>query len=323
MKAMVYTAPLTLEMLDVAEPEVGSDEVVVAVRVAGICGSELEGIRSRSPFRTPPLIMGHEFAGVRTDTGQCVIVNPLVSCRACDACRAGQENLCATRALLGVHRPGGFAERVAVPGSNLHAMPDDMTWHQAAIVEPLANAVHAWRLVAERVPARVGIVGAGAIGLALLRVARWRGALQVDVADLAPDRRAVAAANGAEHVAEELGGEYDVVFDAVGAPATRRSALSCLRAGGASVWLGLHSDAPGFDALDLTRRELLVTGSFGYSDADFRQAIHLAADTVTSWVVSFGLEEAVHIFTELMDGRTDVMKAVLVPQFPTDASGPS
>jgi threonine dehydrogenase-like Zn-dependent dehydrogenase len=114
-KALVFTGPSVLEVMDVAEPQPVDGEVVVEVAAAGICGSELHGVKTPG-FRTPPLVMGHEFAGVTTD-GRRVAVNPLVSCGECDLCRLGYVELCRKRALLGVHRPGGFAERAAVPAS--------------------------------------------------------------------------------------------------------------------------------------------------------------------------------------------------------------
>lgn len=313
MKALMYTAPLELRVVDVEEPVPAAGEVALRVRSVGICGSELEGIRSRSPFRVPPLVMGHEFGGERTDTGQRVVVNPIVACRSCDLCLRGQANVCRNRAVVGIHRAGGFAELVTVPEATLHAIPDAMSWEQAALVEPIANAVHAWQLVADRAPARVGILGAGTIGLVSLLVARWRGALQVDVADLAAERLDVAKAMGADTVGEALEGEYDVVFDAVGAAATRAASMERLRPGGAAVWLGLHSQEPAFAALDFIRSEQTVFGSFAYTDADFRQAIALAARTDPFWVTSFPLTEGDRVFVELMNGRTDVIKAQLQP----------
>src|SRR4051812_45961908 len=102
MRAMVYSAPLTLEMQDVPEPEPGPGEVVVEVAAAGICGSELEGVASRSPFRVPPLVMGHELAGRRLDDGTPVAVNPLIACGRCDLCLRGARNVCRSRTLVGI-----------------------------------------------------------------------------------------------------------------------------------------------------------------------------------------------------------------------------
>ncbi len=312
MRAMVYTAPLELQILDVPEPAAADGEALLRVRTAGICGSELEGIRSRSPFRVPPLVMGHEFGAERVDTGAGVVVNPLVSCGTCDLCLLGTGNLCRTRAIVGVQRPGAFAELVAVPERNIHEKPAAMSWEQAALVEPLANAVHAWRLVAERAPGRVGIIGAGTIGLVMLLIAQWRGALDIDVADLSPGRLEHAKRMGATNVGPELTGEYDVVFDAVGAAPTRKASVELVRPGGAAVWIGLHSEDPGFGGLGLIRTEKAVFGSFAYTDHDFRQALRLAETTDASWVTSYPLEDGVEIFTELMNGRTDIIKAQLV-----------
>lgn len=312
MKAMVYTAPLELQILDVPEPVPAAGEALLRVRSAGICGSELEGIRSKSPFRVPPLVMGHEFGAERVDNGDGVVVNPIVACSRCDLCLRGHANLCRFRSVVGIHRAGGFAELVAVPECNIYAKPNHMSWEQAALVEPLANAVHAWRLVADRAPARVGILGAGTIGLVMLLIAGARGALDVDVADLSPDRLAVATRLGASSVDKELTGEYDVVFDAVGAASTRRASVELLRPGGAAVWLGLHSEDPGFGGLGLVRMEKAVLGSFAYTDQDFRQALRMAETVDASWVTSFPLEFGVQVFTELMQGRTDIIKAQLI-----------
>ncbi|HTZ94120.1 MAG TPA: alcohol dehydrogenase catalytic domain-containing protein [Streptosporangiaceae bacterium] len=142
MRALVFTAPSEVQLLDVPEPAAGPDDCVVEVRSVGICGSELHGVRDPG-FRVPPLIMGHEFAGV-ADSGDAVIVNPVVSCRNCDLCRRETRQLCRERAIVGIARSGAFAERAAVPRSALRAMPASMDWDTAAMAEPAASAVHAW-----------------------------------------------------------------------------------------------------------------------------------------------------------------------------------
>src|SRR5690242_10800646 len=249
MKALVFTAPGVVELRDVPEPAVGPGEVLVHVAVAGICGSELHGVRNPG-FRVPPLIMGHEFAGT-TDDGRRVVVNPIVSCGGCDLCGRGLPQVCRRRCIVGVHRPGAFAERVAVPASAVHPLPDAVGWEAGGVAEPAANAVHAWTLAGRPAGARIGVIGAGAIGLVCLLVAAGGGAASVDVADLSADRRAGALRLGAAAAGTELAGEYDVVFDAVGTAGTRRQSLARLRPGGAAVWLGLLDDAPGFAATDL------------------------------------------------------------------------
>jgi threonine dehydrogenase-like Zn-dependent dehydrogenase len=311
MRALVFTGPGAVEMREVDEPAVGPGEVLVHVVASGICGSELHGVRTPG-FRVPPLVMGHEFAG-RTEDGRKVIVNPILSCGECDVCALGLRNVCRRREIVGVHRPGGFAERVAVPAAAVSELPEGLSWTAAGVVEPVANAVHAWSLAGTPAGARVGVIGAGAIGLACLQVARSGGAGAVEVADRSGERRAVAERLGADAAVSELGGEYDVIFDAVGAAVTHQRSLALLRPGGVAVWLGLAEAVSGFDAAELVRGEKRVLGSFAYSGGDFATAADLVGGWDLSWVETFPLSEGARIFTSLMNGGAIPVKALLAP----------
>ena len=161
-KALVFTAPGQVELLDVPEPDPAPGEVLVEVRAAGICGSELHGARHPG-FRQPPLIMGHEFAGIGAG-GEAVVVNPILSCGRCAECRRGLRHVCREREIIGVHRAGGFAERVAVPASALRPLPAGLPWEAAALIEPAANAVHAWNQALAGPWAPAGPWGPGAEG---------------------------------------------------------------------------------------------------------------------------------------------------------------
>ena len=141
---MVFTGTGVVEMLEVDAVEPGEGEVLLKVEAAGICGSELHGILHPG-FREPPLVMGHEFAGTTPD-GRRVTVNPIVSCGTCDLCVMGEDQLCRTRSIVGIHRPGAFAEHVVVAQRYLHDLPDSLSWQQGALIEPLANAWHTWGL---------------------------------------------------------------------------------------------------------------------------------------------------------------------------------
>lgn len=310
MRALVYTRSSTVEVLDVEDVEVKDGEVIVEVEACGICGSELHGI-SQPGFRQPPLVMGHEFVGTTQD-GRRVVVNPVVSCGSCDLCVADRQQLCRTRQIVGVHRAGAFAERVAVPARLLHDLPDSLTFEQGALIEPLANALHAWRLAGATGNQRIGVIGAGTIGLVCQLLAQHHGS-PVAIADLSEQRLQVASRLGADSIGGSLDGEFDVVFDAVGVPATRRLAVDHLRPGGVTVWLGLMSADSGMDAQALIRQERVVRGSFAYSDQDFRDAVELAPKIDLSWSTSYRLDEGATIFEELMNGRADVVKALLRP----------
>lgn len=311
MRALVFTGPGAVELRDVPEPEPAEGEVIVHVRSAGICGSELHGVKHPG-FRVPPLIMGHEFAGV-SDSGDPVIVNPVLSCGECDLCRGGRRQLCRHRALLGVHRAGGFADRVAVPGRALRPLPEALTWDSGALVEPAANAVHAWRLSGAAEGANVAVLGCGAIGLLCLLISLAEGAASVTVTDLSPDRLALAQALGATATSLHKGDEYDVIFDAVGSAATRAQSMRHQRPGGVSVWLGLAEPAASFDGNSLVREEKRVTGSFAYTDAEFDRAADLVRTWDLSWVTGYPLGSGAEIFTSLMNGASHPVKAVLRP----------
>ena len=312
----MYTAPLELQILEVEEPTPSEGEVLVEVKAVGICGSELEGFANQSPFRVPPLIMGHEFTGTRLDNGSSVVVNPVVSCHKCDLCLRGLLNICRNRRILGIQRPGGFAERVAVPEANCYMLPADVSLVTAAIVEPLANAVHAFRLAQlyDPSPYSVGIIGAGALGFLTASVASERGTSRVVISDLSPERRALAEQSGASLICESLEGEFDVVFDAVGSASTRRASLELLRPGGTAVWIGLHGSDPGIDGLSLIRNESRILGTFCYQDQDYREAISRAAKLTNGWITTHPLEDGVGVFQRLAAGDVSSVKTMLLPE---------
>lgn len=309
MRALVFTGPGAIELQDLPTPPVPDGWLPITVRASGICGSELHGFRSVG-FRRPPLVMGHEVAG-QTPDGRRVVVNPLLSCGDCDQCRRGLLQLCRRRQLLGVHLGGGFAERVAVPPSAVHEIPADMSWETAALIEPLANGVHAWGQVDHRTVERVAVIGAGAIGLVTLLMARHTGLGEVTVVDRATSRLALAARLGAGTCVSELEGEYDVVVDAVGSAQTRAAAVEHVRPGGTSVWLGLAEAEAGFDGNGLVRGEKRVVGSFAYSPEDFALAVSLASSLDLGWATAIAMEDSQRIFMQLAEGAQDPVKAVI------------
>jgi threonine dehydrogenase-like Zn-dependent dehydrogenase len=315
MKAMVYTAPLELKIREVDEPVPAPGDVLVEVAAVGICGSDLQGFASQSPFRAPPLIMGHEFAGRRLDTGEGVVVNPVVSCRSCDLCLRGLTNICRKRSIIGIQRAGGYAERVAVPEVNCYPLPEGVSLLAAALIEPLANAVHSFRLAQlyEPCPLRVGVIGAGTLGFFTALIAHDRGVPTIEVAELSPTRRDFAAHAGATKVSERLEGEFDVVIDTVGSAATRASSIELLRPGGTAVWVGLHGPETGVDGQALIRTEKRVLTTFCYQDLDYRAAVARAATLEPTGLASYPLEDGVEVFERLVAGDMDHLKTMLLP----------
>lgn len=333
MDALVWEGPRTLAVHQVAVPEPGPDEVLLAVEVAGICGSELEGYVGAMANRRPPLVMGHEFTGrvvAGSDAlhGKRFAVNPLVTCGQCPACRSGHRNLCADRGVIGIVRPGGFAEFVTVPVDRLLPLEDEVPAEVGALVEPLANVVHAFGLAAARgEPRSVLVLGAGSLGLLAAQVARARGADQVAVVDLNPARLELARAFGAtavrasdadadDQLRAALPDGADVAVDCVGAGATKRSAVRHVRSGGVVVLLGLHEDESVLPTHEIVRRELALTGSYTYTDDDVLAAYRLlAAGAIdsTGWTEVRPLSAGPAAFEELVDRPGASTKILLKP----------
>ena len=298
MRALVWDGPLALRVGEIAEAQAGPADVIIEP-VAGICGSEVEGYLGRQPNRVPPLVMGHELAGVvlasgaAADpdlTGALVAVNPIVSCGRCSYCGRGARNLCRTKELIGIARPGGFAERVAVPAANLVRLPDGTDPRAGAFVEPMANGVHAARLaLGDRAGVRAVVIGAGAIGLCAVQALRQFGAARIDVLEPDERRRATAAAAGADAVhhdpaallaaagapdrprARDDSGA-DAVIDAAGTSAARALAVDAAAAGGTVVLAGMGDDRTELAFRPVVRDEIVLRGSYAYTDADFAQA---------------------------------------------------
>ena len=192
-------------------PEVGEDEVLVRVRACGICGSDIHGYDGSTGRRIPPLVMGHEAAGVIERTGRAVTgfragdrvtFDSTVSCGKCDFCRRGQVNLCDHRMVLGVscgdyRRHGAFAEYVSVPARILYRLPDSLPFERAALIEAVSIAVHA---VGRHVPKpddAVVVVGAGMIGVLVIQVLREKGCRNIIAVDVDAEKRALAQRLGA------------------------------------------------------------------------------------------------------------------------------
>ena len=331
MKALVYTGKNSLDYRDEPEPEAGPGEVLVRVDAVGICGSDLHAYHGLDERRPPPLVLGHEAAGRivgGSRAGERVTVNPLVTCGRCRACREGHSNLCATRQIISMPpRPGAFAEVIRIPETNLVAIPDRLTATDAALAEPLAVAWHAVRRgmgATHRSPAtaRCLVLGGGAIGLATALVLLRFGAREVHMVEPNPKRRETAAAAGPlllHDPASEIqveDGTMDLVFDTVGADATRAVASRAVSPGGCIVHVGLLPGQGGIDVRKLTLQEVTLVGSYCYTHADFVDVV----DTLSSggfgrlnWLEERPLSEGAHAFLDLDAGQVAAAKIVLRP----------
>lgn len=334
MKTIVYQGPRQLVVKEADVPKPGPEEAVIKVESVGICGSELEGYLGLSSVRVPPLVMGHEFCGTITDLhsssavfaiGDKVTVNPLVSCGSCRQCKAGQRNICPRRELIGIHRPGAFAEYVTVPIQNLYTVPPEIDSSLAALAEPLAVGIHAIKLGLKPF-GDVMIYGAGTIGLLVLQAARNMGANKILVVEKQPSRIRIAEQFGAvvaaPEEAEKLSAELfapngvDTIIDCVGVSATREQAMKIIHPGGKIIMVGLGQNETTFPMNELVRQEVSLIGSYSYTDEDFNQSVQqLIAGNISMehWVDHRHLSDGSQAFRMLIEGQLNISKIILKP----------
>jgi threonine dehydrogenase-like Zn-dependent dehydrogenase len=324
---------------EVAEPEPAADEVIVTVRFSGICGSELGGYLGHNSLRKPPLIMGHEFAGEISalgsqaseikpglSVGQRVTVNPLIHRPWSKATLQGRQNLDVDRKIVGIHRPGSYAQAVAVPAGNVYPIPETLSYESAALTEPMACALRAVRLAGVQPTTTVLITGLGPIGLLALNVALESGARQVIATDMDPDRRAIGAEMGAtvyDPRETEIpaavrtatdGRGADVAIDAVGAHATRRDCIQAVAWGGKVIFTGLHEEESNIQANYIIRSEIAVQGSFAYTTLDFEDALQWLIDDrlqIEPYILKAPLAQGGECFERLLSKPGPVAKILL------------
>jgi L-iditol 2-dehydrogenase len=338
MKGLVYTQPFRVEMMDLPEPELQTNQVLVRVRACGICGSDLLGFAGKSKKRIPPLVLGHELSGEVVGVGaevkdvECgarVSVFPLSSCGVCVYCESGRNHLCANRHLMGLDIPGGFEEFVAVPSSAVFKLPESISYVEAALVEPLATAIHVIAKVKGEFWDSIAILGAGTVGLLVLQVARLAGFSTIAISDLSDNRLDVAKNLGADltvngksqDLLQEIlrftnGNGADVVIDAVGTSKTRQQAIAAVKRGGTIALVGLNEEQTELNLYEVVAREIQICGSYAYSRADFGKAIDLISSgkiDAKSWVQKVPLDQGQEIFQNLIEQRDDnLVKVSLV-----------
>ncbi|MCH7522001.1 MAG: galactitol-1-phosphate 5-dehydrogenase [Candidatus Marinimicrobia bacterium] len=304
MKALVHTQPYQLEYTDCPDPTLGADDVLIRVKACGICGSDVQGYTGQTGRRIPPIIMGHEASGIIVglgagvtafEPGDRVCFDSTVYCNKCGPCRSGQTNRCEQRQVLGVSVPGfrrhgAYAQRVGVPWWIVTKIPDQMTFVQASLLEPLSIGLHAANRLTPGGPDTVVIIGAGPIGLFILQAVRLKGATRIIVSDIEEYRLGVARQLGADRVInpaqEDLKGAVleatdgrgaAAVFEAVGIPQTLQTAAGVTQAGGQVIAVGLRDRMVEIDMQEIISRELTLTGSYA-SAGEYREALdHLAA----------------------------------------------
>jgi threonine dehydrogenase-like Zn-dependent dehydrogenase len=292
----ILEAPRRLAVRDTDEPRPMSQDILVAVELAGVCGSDVSLFKGSRPA-TYPLILGHEAIGRVVEPGQSgltrgarVVVEPNIPCGGCAVCQNGQGNICPHKRSLGLNARGLFADRALVPTGFAHAVPVEIGPRDAVGLEPLAVAVHAFRLGQAGESDAVAVIGCGNEGLLVTQVAVAKGA-RVMAADIREDRLAVAESVGAATRAllvkqgespHELGARIAadwgpvVVFECAGAAPALELSLNAVAIGRRVVVVGLTPQPVPLVPLRFVRRGLSLVSSLIYDHpTDFGQLIDL------------------------------------------------
>jgi len=283
MLAISVQSPHHLEARKVAPPgEPGNGEILLRTARAGICGSDIHILHGSNPFAHYPRIIGHEFAGtieavgagvVGLAPGDRVVVDPVVSCGHCYACRVGRHNVCGNLEVFGVHRDGGFRDRLVVPAINCVKVPDSMPFEIAALAEPFSIAANVLSRTGIGADDTVMIYGAGTVGLTVLQVAKLHGARCL-IADIDAARLERARAFGADmtiHSREQSvpdvvrdeneGLGPTVVIDGAGIPALLEEACRIASPAGRIGLLGFSPAPCNVSQQEIVKKELTLVGS--------------------------------------------------------------
>lgn len=344
MKALLLTEYKHLEVTEVDEPEMTPDDVLVQVEACGICGSDIHGYDGSTGRRIPPLVMGHEAAGIVVSVGanvddllpgDRVTFDSMVSCGTCEFCRAGRQNLCNNRRVLGVscgeyRRHGAFAERIAVPRRIVYRLPNEMPFEHAALVEAVSVAVHAVNVTPVKLGDTAIVVGAGMIGLLVIQAVKAAGASRVIAIDVNEKRLGVAKQLGATDtfnskevdVAKSVrdlteGRGADIALEVVGATETIQTAIESVRKGGHVTLVGNVSPTIQLPLQSVVTREISLQGTCG-CNGEYPQCIELmrtgAIDVAPLITAQITLEDGPEWFKRLHAGAPDQMKVVVRPQ---------
>lgn len=343
MKALVLSEYKQLDVLDMDKPEPAKDELLIRIQACGICGSDVHGYDGSTGRRLPPVVMGHEAAGIVEAIGSevsgfrpgdRVTFDSTVSCGKCFFCLRGQVNLCDQREVIGVSTPafrrmGAFAEYVTVPARIAYHLPDNLPFAHASMIEAVSVAVHAVSLTPIALDDTVVVVGAGMIGLLTLQAAMLAGAGRVFVLDVDDTRLELARNLGATQTFNSRnsktisnllqltsGRGADAALECVGTSVTVGLALESVRKGGTVTLVGNIAPTIDLGLQSVVTRQIRLQGSCA-SSGEYPACISLMSrgaiqvEPLISAVAP--LEDGAAWFQRLYNHEPGLLKVVLQP----------
>jgi L-iditol 2-dehydrogenase len=325
------------------EPEMGPEDVLIHVSACGICGSDVHGMDGSSGRRIPPIIMGHEAAGVITQVGSAVAgwkpgdrvtFDSTIYCGKCYFCRRGDINCCDNRRVVGVscadyRQHGAFADYVAVPQHILYRLPDKLSFERATLVEPLSIAFHSVNITPISLNDSAVVVGAGMVGLLVIQALRASGCGQIMAVDIDPDHMNLACRLGADHgllsdspdIVQQIlrftdNRGADIVFDVVGIAPTVKLAVQSARKGGVVTLIGNLAPSVELPLQTVVTRGLTLLGSLA-SRGEYPAALEMierGAINVDALIGAIApLADGAAWFDRLYKRESGLLKVVLMP----------
>jgi 2-desacetyl-2-hydroxyethyl bacteriochlorophyllide A dehydrogenase len=340
MKALVYCGPFDIRYMEVETPEPKAGEVLIRVKAVSICGSDTGGYKGGSAMRVAPLIMGHEFSGEIAKLGEGVrglkagdrvgVVTNLY-CGYCADCKDGLDNVCDNRKIIGTTMmagpyDGAMADYVVAPAEKIMLLPDNVSFNQCALAEPLSISLRATKHAGDLKGKTVAVYGAGPIGLLVIQCLKYFGAGRIIAIDLVEDRLNMAKKCGATDVINSNddilgitrkmtdGAGVDVVFDAAGVPQTVNGGIEIVRNGGKVIWIGLAVPKFEIDYKHAVCKEITFQCSYMYTTemVEGLEMIKTGKMNVEQIITGvYPMSEGPRIFEELASGKTKDIKVIL------------
>lgn len=335
MKALQYFGKNDLRFVELPEPQIGDEEVLLKIKKVGICGTDLHIYNGGMNVPTP-LVMGHEFVGdvvqvgakvTHVKVGDRAVAEHVIGCGECVYCLQGKKNLCIKPTVIGLHRQGALAELMSIPGNLVYTLPEHLSYDEGVLVEPLSIAVYAVRKAGINVGDTVAVVGQGPIGLLVDYVAKSGGAAVYGF-DKHDNRLTYAkeheyidrginitSENFKENFRTSTGHDgAHVVFEAVGSDTSAELAIELARAGGQVVVLGVFEHDVTINMMNIVKKELHVHGSWTCIFS-FDQTIALLEskhmNTANLITHRYQFTDAIKAFQEASTDRGNRIKSII------------
>lgn len=337
MLQQVMTAPGKIEFREIETPVPKAGEVLIRIMKIGVCGSDIHVWHGKHPFTSYPVTQGHEVSGEiaalgagveNLEVGQKVTIQPQVVCGKCYPCRHGKYNLCETLKVMGFQTTGVASEYFAVDAAKVTPLPQEMSFDEGAMIEPLAVAVHAVRKFGDMQGMRVAVLGAGPIGILVAQAAKGMGAESVlitDISDLRLEKARQCGVDFCVNTRETDFGEAlvssfgpdkaDVIYDCAGNNVTMGQAIRCARKGSTIILVAVFAGMAEVDLAVLNDHELDLNTTMMYRNEDYLEAIELvrAGKVDLKPLISkhFAFRDYAEAYRYIDENRETTMKVII------------